>query len=64
VAGPHLEGKVTGELSHRTIKKIQVLDPRLFKPHEVKETDEWSWKRFKYEKWYVVFLKWKLTDKK
>jgi hypothetical protein len=59
------------ELSHRTIKEISIEDPRLFKPHDVKETDEWSWRRFKYEKWYVVLdcktghlKRWKLSGRK
>lgn len=48
---PNIELKAG--VSHSTVKEISVIDPKVFKPHQVKETDEWSWKRMKNEKWHV-----------
>jgi len=60
--------EVKGELSHRTIKIINVTDPKQFPPHQIKETDEWSWRKLKYVKWHVYLdcntgrlKKWKLS---
>jgi hypothetical protein len=47
------EPKTAGELSHRTLKEICIIDPRLFVSTKIKDTEVWSWKRKKSEKWFV-----------
>lgn len=46
---------------YERLQKILTLDPRVFKPCEAKEVEEWSWKRFKNVK-FLVHLK-KYTNK-
>ncbi|MER5175911.1 MAG: hypothetical protein ABJB76_10520 [Candidatus Nitrosocosmicus sp.] len=48
-----LESYTPEELSHRTLKEICIIDPRLFVSTKVKDTEVWSWKRKKSEKWFV-----------
>lgn len=48
-----LESHTPEELSHRTLKEICIIDPRLFVSTKVKDTEVWSWKRKKSEKWFV-----------
>jgi hypothetical protein len=43
------------ELSNKTVKEICLIDPRLFISTKVKDIEIWSWKRKKYEKWFVFF---------
>lgn len=31
-----------------------VFDPRVFKPHESKETQMWSWRKLRNEKWIIL----------
>lgn len=59
------------ELSIGRAMKKNIIDYRSFKPHEVKEVEEWSWKKLKNEKWFVQldcqtkeFKKWKMTKRK
>jgi hypothetical protein len=41
------------ELSHRKLKEICIIDPRLFVSTKVKDIEIWSWKRKRSEKWFV-----------
>ncbi len=41
------------ELSEKTLKEICIIDPKLFVSTKVKDTEVWSWKRKKSEKWFV-----------
>jgi hypothetical protein len=47
------ESNIAGELAHRTLKELCIIDPRLFVSTKVKDIEVWSWKRKKYEKWFV-----------
>ena len=56
-----------------SIKKIEqkiIIDRRTFQPHEIKEIEEWSWRKMKNEKWCVQLdcvtnklKRWKLRKK-
>jgi hypothetical protein len=41
--------------SYKTLKKICKIDPKLFVSNTVKDTDVWSWKRKKFEKWFIFY---------
>ena len=52
---------------YKKIETKKIIEHRNFLPHEIKESEEWSWKRAKYEKWFVQldcitgkFKRWKL----
>ncbi len=56
------------DFEYRNLVKKNILDIRNFQPHQIKEVEEWSWKKMKNEKWFVKqdcitkrFKKWKLT---
>jgi len=54
------------------IKKIEekiIIDIRTFLPHQIKESEEWNWRKMKNEKWFVQLdchtgklKKWKLKE--
>ena len=53
----------------RKIEQKNILDLRTFVPHQVKEVEEWSWRKAKNEKWFVMvdcvtgkLKKWKLNS--
>jgi hypothetical protein len=37
------------------LKKICKIDPKLFVSNTVKDTEVWSWKRKKFEKWFIFY---------
>ncbi len=39
------ESNVVGELAHRTLKELCIIDPRLFVSTKVKDIEVWSWKK-------------------
>lgn len=45
-------------VKYEKLQKILTLDPRVFKICEVKEVEEWSWKRLRNVK-FLVHLKYK-----
>jgi len=54
----------------RKIEQKTILDVRTFIPHQIKEVEEWTWKKLRNEKWFVTIdcetgklKKWKLTPK-
>lgn len=60
--------EIDTQISFRRIEQKIILDIRTFKPHEIKETEEWSWRKLKNEKWHVQLdcntnrlKKWKVT---
>lgn len=44
-------------LKYEKLHKILTLDPRVFKPCEAKETEEWSWRRVRHVKFFVHLKK-------
>jgi hypothetical protein len=42
-----------GEISFQKLEKKVILDVRTFKPHEIKESERWSWRKARNEKWFV-----------
>lgn len=52
-------------LKYEKLQKILTLDPRVFKPCEAKEVEEWSWKRLRNRKFLVHLQKytnkWNIT---
>jgi hypothetical protein len=60
---------IKGEISIRRLEQKIIVDTRTFKPHEIKESEEWSWRKMKNEKWYVQLdcatnklRKWRLLE--
>lgn len=60
---------IKGEFSIQRLEQKIILDMRTFKPHEIKESEEWSWRKMKNEKWYVQLdcttnrlRKWRLLE--
>ncbi len=49
------ESKASEGLSHKTLKKICKIDPKLFVSNTVKDIEVWSWKRKKFEKWFIFY---------
>lgn len=41
------------DLSAKRIESKIIFDVRTFQPHQVKEVEEWSWRKMKNEKWFV-----------
>ena len=39
---------------HSKIIQVSVTDLRNFKPYEVKESEQWSWRKMRNEKWYTM----------
>ncbi len=53
MVGPEVKATISGGVSNQTIKQISVVDPRLFKEHEVKQIEDWSWKKLKHKSWFI-----------
>ncbi len=47
--------RVSVNMPPKTLKKVCEIDPKLFVSNAVKDTEVWSWKRKKFEKWIVFF---------
>lgn len=46
-----------------------IIDRRTFQPHQIKESEEWNWKKMRNEKWFIQLdcvtkklKRWKLTQ--
>lgn len=59
--------ELNAEISFQRLEQKMILDIRTFKPHEIKESEEWSWQKMRNEKWFVQLdcrtnrlKKWKL----
>ncbi len=57
------------DLPFKKIEQKSIIDIRTFQPHQIKEIEEWSWKKMKNEKWLVQLdcvtkklKKWKLVE--
>jgi hypothetical protein len=59
--------ELKGDFSFQRLEQKVIMDIRTFKPHEIKESEEWSWLKMKNEKWLIQLdcvtnrlKKWKL----
>ena len=47
------ENTPTPHLPFKRIEQKIIVDLRTFQPHQIKEVEEWNWKKLKNEKWFV-----------
>jgi hypothetical protein len=62
------DANVSIALSAQRLEQKSIIDLRTFLPHQIKEIEEWSWRKMKNEKWCVhldcvtgKFRIWKVT---
>ena len=64
------DANVSIALSAQRLEQKSIIDVRTFLPHQIKEIEEWSWRKMKNEKWCVQLdcvtgrlKRWKVTRK-